>query len=68
MDPQNRHSLARLLNEAGTQEAIEALKLQLTQVAVSKGKAPEKRTESLHMLWGLEALLVKMKSLTGDQP
>ena len=55
-------SLARLLDEAGTKEAIAALKAELTAGATSRRNTPEQREEKLHMLWGFQALLIKLNA------
>ena len=68
MTDAERISLTRLLDEAGTKEAIAALKSELTAGATSKRNTPEQREEKLHTLWGFQALLIKLQASIGEQP
>ncbi len=64
-----QENLRRLLAEDGVQEAVEEVKRDLTRSAVSKNSSAEERDEYCHMLWALDALMVKIQSHIeqGDQ-
>ena len=70
MTPNSRATLARILNDDAVKEAIYELKVDLTKKAVSSKNGDESRKRNLDMLWGLEALIVKMRAnieqKTGD--
>lgn len=61
MTPNDREALGRLINDTAVQAAIEEMMDGLTKQAVGKTDA-ETRQQALHMLWGLEALVVKMRT------
>lgn len=71
MTPNSRATLARILDDEAVKEAIDELKADLTKKAVSSQNNDEARKKNLDMLWGLEALIVKMRANveqnTGDQ-
>lgn len=62
MTPNAKASLARIFAEEAVIEALEELKADLTKKAVSSQNDDEARKKNLHMLWGLEALVVKMRA------
>lgn len=71
MTPNSRATLARIFDDEAVKEAIDELKADLTKKAVSSQNDDEARKKNLDMLWGLEALIVKMRANveqnTGDQ-
>lgn len=62
MTPSARATLARFFEDEAVKEAIEELKADLTKKAVSSQADNEARRKNLDMLWGLEALIVKMRA------
>lgn len=62
MTPNSRATLARILDDEAVKEAIDELKADLTKKAVSSQNNDEARKKNLDMLWGLEALMVKMRA------
>lgn len=71
MTPNSKATLARIFDDEAVIEAIDELKDDLTKKAVSSQNDDEARKKNLDMLWGLEALIVKMRANaeqnTGDQ-
>jgi len=67
----SRVVLARTFNEPATIEAIDELKADLTKKATSSQGDAVSRQKNLDMLWGLEALIVKIRANSnheqGDQ-
>lgn len=63
--------LSRVFSDPATNEAIDELKADLTKKATSKAGDAVSRQENLYVLWGLEALIVKIwansKQSEGDQ-
>lgn len=63
--------LTRVFNDPATLEAIGELKADLTKSAVSSQGDDQSRKRNLDMLWGVEALMVKIransKQSEGDQ-
>lgn len=62
--------LGRVFNDPATIEAIDELKAHLTKKATAKSSDAASRQDNLYMLWGLEALIVKIrasKQSEGDQ-
>ena len=62
MTPKSRATLARILDDEAVKEAIDELKSNLTKKAVSSQNNEEARKKNLDMLWGIEALIVKMRA------
>lgn len=56
----SRVILARTFSEPATIEAIDELKADLTKKATSSQGDAVSRQKNLDMLWGLEALIVKI--------
>tara|TARA_R110000744_G_scaffold36780_4_gene84741 strand:+ start:245 stop:466 length:222 start_codon:yes stop_codon:yes gene_type:complete len=62
MTPSTKSALKSLFSDEAVNEAIAALKLDLTRKAVSSGSDEDTRKQNLNMLWGLEALVVKVRA------
>jgi hypothetical protein len=71
MTPNSRATLARIFDDEAVKEAIDELKADLTKKVISSQSGDEARKKNLDMLWGLEALIVKIRANveqnTGDQ-
>lgn len=71
ISPRARTILSRVFSDDATIEAIEELKADLTKKVVSSQNDAVSRQKNLDMLWGLEALVVKIransKQSEGDQ-
>jgi len=67
----SREILTRVFNDPSTVEAIDELKADLTKSAVSSQGDEQSRKKNLDMLWGVEALMVKIRANSnqneGDQ-
>lgn len=68
MTPNSRATLARIFDDEAVKEAIGELKADLTKKAVSSQNDDEARKKNLDMLWGLEALMVKMRANIEQNP
>lgn len=64
MKRHNQEAFKKILASDEFKEAVSILRGELTAKAVSKNIKIEARQESLHVLWGLEALIRKMHALT----
>ena len=71
MTPNSKAALARVFSDDAVKEAIDELRADLTKKAVSSQSDDEARKKNLDMLWGLNALIVKVRANveqnTGDQ-
>jgi len=67
----SREILTRIFSDDATVEAIAELKADLTKSATSSRNDEETRKRNLDMLWGIEALMVKIRANSvqseGDQ-
>lgn len=59
---QSREALARLFSDRATLEAIDELKADFVKKATSSKGDAQSRQKNLDMLWGIEALVVKVRA------
>lgn len=59
---QSRETLARLFSDRATIEAIDELKADFVKKATSSKSDAQSRQKNLDMLWGIEALVVKVRA------
>jgi len=60
--------LGRVFNDPATIEAVDELKADLTKKATASSGDAVSRQKNLDMLWGLEALMVKIRANSKIEP
>lgn len=68
MNENHKQALKGLFQNSGVTEAIDELKADLTRKALDRNSDEPTRTKNRDMLWGLEALVVKMRANIDHDP